>query len=251
MAELEFFFNEVLTELDVIEKLAKPFIRTESEYVLPKFRTALVNIRDSKSDRTFLWEIPEEVPLRTRTSQGGYEQLHRKGSENIFAELTCAWGVANVKTTKKEPPRFRIKESPTTRVRLCRDSGLGVHQEIAMWRTEIGDEVSPGCHFHIQIRGQEKRHPFPRSVPVPRLPSIFATPFVVLDYVLGELFQNEWAMRVSEGTGQTKLWHSIQSDRLIRLFKWHKESILGGSGSPWVLLKSSKPQSDLFLRGQE
>jgi hypothetical protein len=247
MGNIEFQFDDLLRELQTIMKIAAPFIRIDSEFVLPRLVDDLKSIRSAEPDRVLTWQIPEANPLRTQTSTGSYERLPRRGREHIFAELTSVWEIARVRTRRKEVERFSLRGKTSTKIRLRRDNKAGIFQEVAVWRVELGDSASPGCHFHIQVLGDRKKRPFPSSISIPRFPSIFATPMLVLDFVLGELFQDEWGKRVSADSGETKLWNSIQSQRFLQLFDWHRKSIMSRSGSPWIAIKNEKPEANLFL----
>lgn len=112
-----------------------------------------------------------------------------------------------------------------------------------MWRTEVGDVGSPGCYFHQQVLGQSDSPPFPHGLSVPRLPSVIVTPMAVLEFLLGELFQDEWAKHVSRETDDTRFWQSTQRDILLRLLDWKKRHIQKCVGSPWMALKRAKPEA--------
>ncbi len=247
MAELEFSFDEVVAEIKVMGNIAKSFIRPESAYVLPQFVDDLESIRSSQADRTFEWQIPQTAPLQTVTSRGQYETAGRMGSEHVFAEVTNIWQIARVRQRRRESARFRLTGKASTKIRIRRDNNAGRFQDIAMWRIEMGAADSPGCHFHIQVLGENTKRPFPRTLCIPRFPSIFVTPTLALDFVLGELFQEEWARRMSEQSSDMNTWSRIQSSRFKRLFKWHSDAITANSGSPWLAIKRSKPASEMFL----
>ena len=115
-----------------------------------------------------------------------------------------------------------------------------------MWRIEMGAYDSPGCYFHFQILGDRRRPPFPKSIPVPRLPSPFVTPMAAVEFVLGELFQDKWSRTASEARHHHGRWRAIQCQRWCNLLKWQRAAVVGGS-SPWMNLKEAKPPSGLFL----
>jgi hypothetical protein len=112
---------------------------------------------------------------------------------------------------------------------------------------ELGDSTSPGCYFHVQVLGDREVCPFPKAVSVPRFPSVFVTPMAVVEYVLGELFQDRWAQAVAEENGNVLYWRRLQKDRFIRLFNWQKSSLEGAISTPWMTLKAAKPPGELFL----
>src|SRR5436190_1532122 len=88
----------------------------------------------------------------------------------------------------------------------ARSFDWGIPAEIAMWRMEVGDARSPGCHFHVQVLGEAEVAPFPKSLSVPRLPAVHSTPPAVIEFVLGELFQATWDKHVAARSVHVKRW---------------------------------------------
>lgn len=251
---LYFSFKEFIDELDAISQIADPFIESSRKYILRNLKTSLENIRDSEGGKVSSWGIPEgsSSALRTVHRRGEYEPRNRLGREDVFAEITSTWSIAplgphGVKHSAGR--RFALMGNASTRIEIYRFSPQGRHQRIAMWRMELGADDSPGCFFHIQVLGQDKRPPFPKSLPVPRLPTFIATPMAALEFALGELFQEDWAKESSRGMQPHARWRAIQTKRLTRLNEWENELLndKGYMGSPWLLLKSKKPRRDLFI----
>ena len=124
-------------------------------------------------------------------------------------------------------------------------------KRLATWKIELGDHQSPGCYFHIHVPGENPDPPFPTGLPVPRLPSLFATPMAALEYALGELFQKEWKRELGRSDPPTTWWCSTQKRRLCELLEWQQKELKKYkeySSSPWMTLKAAKPPADLFLR---
>ena len=117
-----------------------------------------------------------------------------------------------------------------------------------MWRLELGADDSPGCYFHVQILGDSNDTPFPSSIPIPRLPSLFVTPMSVIEYVLGEIYQDEWAQETARRTDDLLHWRRLQQQRLQCLFTWYQDKTQGSLSSPWMNLKSAKPDESMFIR---
>ncbi len=250
MAPLQFFFQEFVDEIIAIEALARPFIPGNSVHALPQLRSTLEGIRTAATGRPYNWGIPESSPLRTIVSEGQYEAGGRRGSEHIFASLSSGWEINPLGPHNRAslPHRkFELVGQASTRVRIFRNSPVGKHQEIAMWRMEIADDASPGCYFHAQILAQSKKIPFPRSLPVPRFPIFLASPPAVLEFVLSEIFQNEWRMEVLRDSTALQRWRPIQLRRFSNLLKWQRDEVHKLPGSPWVVIKRLQPQTDLFL----
>ena len=118
---------------------------------------------------------------------------------------------------------------------------------LAMWRLELGAEDSPGCYVHTQILGDSDKPPFPKSVPIPRLPSLFVTPMSAVEFVLGELFQSDWSKVTAGSRGDVLYWRKIQKTRLQKLFSWYRDQMERAGSSSWVALKEAKPTDHIFL----
>jgi len=153
---------------------------------------------------------------------------------------------ANAKKPKERQKRLlEFYGIASTRIRLF--DAKDTKRPIAMWRMELGDAQSPGCHFHVQVLGEHDESPFPKSVSIPRLPSIFVTPMAAVEYVLGELFQERWAKAAMESTGNVQRWTGFQKQRLLRLLDWQRRTVERTLTSPWIALKLEKPEATMFL----
>ena len=116
-----------------------------------------------------------------------------------------------------------------------------------MWRVEVGDDNAPGCTFHIQVLGECLDPPFPKSLSVPRFPSILTTFGDVLEFVLGELFQDDWKKHVNQQSRYVESWRPFQKKRFSRIFNWQENLIKESQGgSPWMSLKQAQPPETLF-----
>jgi hypothetical protein len=247
MSELIFAFQEVIDELDAFYYLAEEFIAPDARYVLPQFKSVLESYRDQPTEAEYHWQIRPEAPLRTTISGGEYE-VGGSGGHNVYADVDAYWSIRRIPPKKKSMParQFKLTGIASTRVRLWCESSGG-KKEIAMWRMEVGDSASPGCHFHVQILGEVADFPFPKSLPVPRLPGIILSPAAVVEFVLAELFQDRWAEHVGRDSPHLKRWAPIQADRLKRLLKWKLEVLDKNAGSPWTTIKRQKPNNMLFV----
>ena len=115
---------------------------------------------------------------------------------------------------------------------------------------ELGDPAcATGCHFHVQVMGEDDEGVFPKSVPVPRLPSLFVTAPAVVEHALGEIFQDAWVRAVVENRDAATRWKSIQKERFERLLNWHLRTLAQScTPTPWMAIKLAKPKSDTFLK---
>lgn len=199
----------------------------------------------TRRDRTLVLD-----PLLTKPTRD-YERGSKSGGPEIYAHVTGNWELRPVGLTGPDrmvaftgtasakvelwPAEYQWREEQDGRSRL------------AMWRIELGAHDSPGCYFHFQILGDLAESPFPKSVPIPRLPSPFVTPMAAVEFVLGELFQDQWSRIASRATHSHQRWRAIQQQRWSNLIRWQKERLGRGGSSPWMILKAAKPRDDLFV----
>lgn len=244
---LRFEFQEMIAELEAFSRLAEPFLLAESRSVLSNLKQALENYRIEPTTNSRSWQISTTSSLKTISGRG-YEKGGRVGKHCVYAEITSIWEIRRItgRSVRQPAKYFELTGLASTRVRLvCEASNGGQHQEIAMWRMEVGDSNSPGCHFHVQILGQTAEFPFPNSLSVPRLPSLMMTPAAAVEFVLAELFQDEWAKHIGRNGPYLNRWSAIQRKRWVTLLSW-KLDLVQKSTNPWTSIKTAKPQPMLF-----
>jgi len=244
---LHFPFQMLLDEIEAISRITRGFMAPSAVGVFAQLKANLESIRASKSTAVAPWAIRESYPLQTGESLGQYEPGDG-GSHVVVAELTCLWEVACVPDRKhgnRAPTYLSLEGIASTRVRLF-DVDTDPRRELAMWRMEVGDNASPGCHFHVQILGEPSHQVFPHSLPVPRFPSIIVTPMAVLEFVLAELFQDNWRQRAAQESADMLRWKPIQQKRWRDLLAWHQICMRDAIGSPWTSFKTKKPSPELF-----
>ena len=250
MSGLQFRFADMISEVTALEGMAKPFLEPTSVRVLPPLRIILGNLQDVRRSGGVRWGISSSDPLITSVSQGAY-QPDSAGAHAVFAEISFAWEIRRINPAGKKTERaefFELIGLASTKVRLFRRETNGEKGPLeAMWRMEIGDVHSPGCHFHVQVMGETDERPFPKSIDVPRLPGILATPAAAVEFVLAELFQDEWAEHAAATSPHLSRWIPIQKRRLSAVLKWQSGVVQGSGGSPWTTLKRAKPDAKLFV----
>ena len=177
--------------------------------------------------------------LHTRPSNK-YEAGGRRGGQKIRAVISGTWdlrplGKGEIEFCGIASTRIALYASDKPKTRL------------AMWRLELGDEKSPGCYVYAHILGDSVDPRFPKSLPIPRLPSLFVTPMSAIEFVLGELFQDEWAKATASNAKHVQNWRALQKKWLQQLFLWYQDQIERMGSSSWVALKEAKPEDDIFL----
>lgn len=256
---LQFLRKELVDETAALMDMARRFLAPDAVQVLADLKGDIERIAETRAGRDHAIRLR---PVCTRPTCE-YEPGSRSGGQEVYASVTGIWEVrriggrrpkAKVAFTGKASavvelwPAGAIPRPPSEirerRGRRCSDEDRS--GRLAMWRVEIGAHDSPGCYFHIHL-GDREEPPFPKSIPVPRLPSPFVTPMATVEFVLGELFQDRWERRAGENHHHQHRWRAIQRNRWSSLLKWQKGALNQSGSSPWMNLKAAKPPADLFL----
>ncbi len=231
-------------ELRVLPELAEKFLEGGDHRV----HAARDQIKAASlyPDREFTWQIPEAEPIRTTPSAGEYE-IRNDGSREkgvpVIGLLSFVW---EMRTDPGKSFKYvNLTGNASTKIRLLNAKD---QSELAMWRMEIGAEDAPGCCFHTQVLGEHCSPPFPKSMPVPRLPSYPPTPMACLEFLLSELFQVRWREEIIRQNRQTRGWRKIQKDRLTAFFDWQQGVLRAATvGSPLLSLKGFPDADQLAL----
>lgn len=246
MSGLCFRFKELIEELDMLKVIGKKFLQPRYIGALDDLKSDLKSTWSAAKDRPIKLNLPE---LHTTPSQD-YETGNRRGGPAVYAIITGTWKVSPLGDNAKKPKvkarrLLEFSDIASTKIELF--DMQDPHTRLAMWRMELGAEDHPGCYFHIQVLGETDEPPFPRTVPIPRFPSMFVTPMGAIEYVLGELFQDKWAKVVAENKHEVQRWRSLQTERLKRLLGLYQKELVNVVSSPWVHLKRVKPDGTMFL----
>ena len=244
MAGFRFLFADLQQEIVVLKKMAESFFDSRTSFALEGFLTDLKSIGNQQGETVHTLNLR---PLQTIPSEGEYEACDRKGGRNIYAVISGTWELRPL--GRRSVPKREIEFCGNASTKIELYAVDKPETRLAMWRLELGAKDSPGCYVHAQILGDSYNPPFPKSVPIPRLPSIFVTPMSAVEFVLGELFQDRWKQRASRKTGDTHNWHRLQEQWLQSLFSWYQNELRKSvsSSSPWMILKTAKPDGTLFI----
>lgn len=242
---LAFSFSECELELRALWGVSARFLDSSGEAVIERFRDRLRALRATPTGAFYAWEIKPEEPLLTIPSVGRYER-GRPGSRTIQASIDGIWEIEPLGDNNRAsvPSRmFALGRKASARVRMV-DPGTG--EELGMWRIESGNPGSPGTFFHIQVLGQAVAPPFPESVSIPRFPGSWVLLPGAVEYVIAELFQDEWEAASMRDSPDMKAWRPIQLKRLERQLDWQRAVLASRTGSPWSSLKRELPPPTLF-----
>lgn len=233
MAGLRFKIAELEREIRAMETMGKEFLDSQTSWTLEHLRRDLNSIGGAQKGKACYLELQ---CLHTIPS----DQYDRKVSREIYAVISGKWQLRPL-----EKREIEFCGIASTRIELY--ASKDPETRLAMWSLELGAEDSPGCYVHAHILGDSVDPRFPKSVPIPRLPSLFITPMSAIEFVLGELFQNEWAEATASGDLEVKNWRALQKKWLQSLFLWYRHEMEKPDSSSWVALKKAKPRSDMFL----
>ena len=243
MSKLRFPFSELVRETRTLQSIARSFLDPSTTWVLDQFNSQLERTWGAQEAQVRL----ELRPLRTRPNKGAHEAGDRRGRQSVYAVISGTWDVMPLGPRRSRTRReLAFSGIASTRVELYDRND--VNTRLAMWRLELGADDAPGCYFHVQILGDSGDPPFPSSIPIPRLPSLFVTPMSAIEYVLGEIYQDEWAQETARDTEELLRWRGLQQQRLHCLFTWYQDKTQGSLSSPWMNLKSAKPDESMFIR---
>lgn len=271
MPGLHFKIAELIREAKDLGRIAAPVLDRNTAWRLDQFAAHIEGIRSATNGqiRPFqlegLWTKPtlayDRSPGRSvracidgiwemsRVEAESRRRRRRRDSTNGSVRLVAFSGKASLRIAIYEDDTEGEWTPPPVG---CDDSDEAENNEynrLAMWRIELGRVGAPGPYFHMHALGDRDSAPFPKWLPIPRLPSVFVTPMGALEFCLGELFQDEWKRRVEETTAPVSSWCSLQERRLSYLLHWLRCCALrGGDGSPWMNLKKAVPPEDLFVR---
>ncbi len=236
MAGLRFKVIELVQETKAMITMGTGFFDSRTSWALDQFLRDLQRIGSrvhTGSSRLVL------QCLHTKPSDK-YEAGRRRGGKRIHAVIAGTWDLRPL-----EKREIEFCGIASTKVELYASDDP--NERLAMWRLELGAEDSPGCYVHAQILGDTEKPPFPKSLPIPRLPSLFVTPMSAVEFVLCELFQDDWAKAIAKKSHAADDWRALQKKWLHKLFSWYREQIEKAGSSSWVTLKEAKPKHNMFL----
>ena len=241
MAGLRFLFVELLRETKALKTMGKEFFDPQSLWVLDQFSSNLQSIGGACENtvRTLKLQCLRTIPSTK------YEPRSRQGGQKIHAVISGIWELRPLGNSRNSKREIEFCGNASTKIELY--ASEKPKTRLAMWRLELGADDAPGCYIHAQILGDSDSVPFPKSVPIPRLPSIFVTPMSAVEFVLGELFQDRWARVAANNSSDAQYWSARQKCRFKSLFSWYQVELENPVSSPWMALKKAKPDGGLFL----
>ena len=257
---LQFEVCELIEEVELMRKLAENFLDEGTADVLKKVAEQLGTLRSRREGGKTNVSVSPRWPIKTIPCEGGYERNNGGTYKCLFAELTFKWELRPLGQASRKPQARRLVEvagiaSTVARLKINHE---GQPIEVASWRMEFGDDVSPGAFFHAQIpdasETSQQEHQagtmgkWPHWLPVPRLPIPALTPMLGLEFTLAEIFQDRWPDHLASGGFEANKWRTLQQRRFVKYFEWQKGNAKSSkSGSPILDTKRAKPDWNMFL----
>jgi hypothetical protein len=241
---LIFSFKELLLECEIIKTYAQHFLDKTTIGMIDEARGTLNSIQTKGSTtETTRWSIPEDRPLYTRWSEGD-SKPDKKSAHHVRGEFSFVWEIRPLDEKPYVGRSHLVLDGLASTVISIVDKNK---QCISQWTVEVGDHQSPGTHFHSQVKKFGSK-PFPSSLDIPRFPSLPMSPFLVLEFTIGELFQDRWRKHAVVDSADASRWRGIHEPRLKRFFSWQLERLSSISvGSPWMSLKLAKPAPNILV----
>jgi hypothetical protein len=245
---LVFRVADLRREIASLGVLARDFLDLSAEQVLAAADTQLTQICQRRGGRPCDWEISESWPLRTAVSAGEFQPAQTNGMP-VHGQISFIWQLVPVDPAnqKQAAREVTLVGKASTKITIVAGPPEAPGKELAMWRMEVADDAAPGACFHVQVLGREFDEMFPHGLDVPRLPSALVSPFACVEFIIGELFQDQWAKHANRDFGDVRDWHGLQSDRMKRQLTWHLKQVDAASGSPWSAWKQATPPTRLFV----
>ncbi|GAB4567959.1 MAG: hypothetical protein Tsb0020_20950 [Haliangiales bacterium] len=247
-----FDYADILDEMRSISDDAREFLAGDTSKAIGALVGDLMRYQQANTDRKHAWETVPHTQIRTKSNEGAH-QGKSKGV-NLYGTVDFKWEIRNTSLGQRRKKRqrytnFQLAGVASTTIKLwhsgkqeAQDNG-GTGYVVGCWNLDVGNHESPGCHFHVQI--PEKSEPWQYPIDIPRWPSLLLTPADAVDFVLGELFQQEWRRHRRAANSS---WRNIQQQRLEKLATWIQERIKKADEPPWLHFKFAKPPNKLFLR---
>ena len=245
--------KSVEKELLAFESLAKRKLTQSSLRRLVELREQLHNHARAAEGSLVVWATDPDKPIETIPNKGSHQPGRSDHGVSLKAKISFVWRFEAIGQPSKNKPCWRVvvlKDS-SVKVRLylasdCNDLLSNDGSCVAAWDFDVGNDQSPGCHFHAKYHEcDEVRRMAFQGVDVPRLPTFIFMPTDVIEYVVGELWQDECEKLALNSDFQE--WYKFSKKRSARVLEWHRAQASEAVGSPWMVIKTTKPKCHLLL----
>jgi len=237
-------FENISEELRSFSDIVRHMLTQPSLTLLAELERELSALASGVAGQMRTWGTRGKE-LETLPSDGRH-QMDREGhGHNLKGLISFTWDVEPIGGARTRLPlkRYFVLRNSSVRIRLFDERQ---RQVVSAWNVDVGDDRSPGCHFHAQIgemmqgRGDQGGQ---RSLnlDIPRLPACLFMPTDAVEFVVCELWQREWPQLAASGTAEMNRWRKFPKARLSRLLKWQLGVVDRTTATPWVGFKKAKP----------
>lgn len=237
-------YAQVETELNIFRPLAKHCLTDASVQALDQWLTRLLDTASSKS--ASIHTVHTESVLHTHPNKG---QHQRASSVSLLGQLEFTWDVIpEVPQARRAAARHFLIDNASIRMAICDVRDAECHDVLARWTFDIGNQESPGCHFHAK---HEHIHDgASTNIDIPRLPALVVMPTDAMAFLFGELWQKQWTDDLeTELRDPASRWRNWPRDRLEAVLSAFATCVTEDTSLiPWAAFKAYKPQSDLLLK---
>lgn len=245
---LAFNLKLVKEELRAFNGLARTKLTADSLVRLDRLQATLDNIFRAEPGAVLQWATSRDAPIKTKPNKGAHQPGREGKGYDLQAEIGFTWELELVGKYSRQRPanRFVVLKDSSVKVRIV-EVGEGAKKEcVAGWDFDLGNHQSPGCHFHAKYHeAEETRREVYSDVDIPRLPTFIFMPTDAIEFVIGELWQDD-CERLAVNSEYSE-WYKFAKDRMGRVFDWYLMRIKKTAGSPWMSIKTSKPEPLLLL----
>lgn len=241
-------FRTFLDELRAMRQLANSggFLSSASYARLESFEEEARHVRSQgQLGKARIVGIPKDHPIETRPAEA--YRPSGKGNQPVVGRLSAIWPIRPI--GKKKGAGFKsfvidtAVGTASTRVSICTvDDAHADCKEVAFWRSDIRTADGPGCLYHLQVLGESDDTMFPDFLGIPRFPDPFTSPMAVLEFLLAELFPDEWAKHLSDGPQWAGEWRTIQEKHWKARLDEQKKAVTSPTdSSPWLEIRKWSP----------
>jgi hypothetical protein len=235
------YLKDVYEDILAFSAIAKGYLAAENRTFLEKHAESFLALSSVAQGTQKRWSTGR-MSIRTKASEGDY-QPDSRGGRKLFAIINFVWDLEFLGTPNTNFPlnRHALLHNSSIRIELHdhEEQGAG---PVACWDFDVGNHESPGCHFHAKAHTVRLAKDDSLSdVDVPRLPSLIFMPSDAIDFIIGELWQDEWKRKSVSVDSQFDAWRKICRERMRKLFEWHQLILRDSKASAWMALKTAKP----------
>jgi hypothetical protein len=241
---LKLGYAQVETELTAFRPLARHCLTDTSVQALDQWLADLVSTASIKSER--VCTVKTSSVLSTRSNDGKHQKA---SSVSLFGEIEFTWDIIpEAPKSKLAAAKHFLLENASIRLAICEQREAGGHDTLASWTFDIGNQESPGCHFHAKY--DDAGVGASTNIDIPRLPTLVVMPTDAMAFLFGELWQKQWSIDlVTDLRDPASRWRSWPRDRLAAVLSAFVKCINEDTGLiPWAAFKAYKPGSDLLLK---